>query len=41
VGDKEVENGQVALRCRGGENPGPLSIAAFIEDAKESIREKR
>jgi len=40
VGDKEVENNQVALRLRNGENPGPMAIAAFIERAKEEIANK-
>ena len=37
VGDKEAESGQVALRLRSGENPGPVSIADFIQRAKEDI----
>ena len=40
IGDKEVENNQVALRLRGGENPGPMATAAFIERAKEDIANK-
>jgi threonyl-tRNA synthetase len=40
IGDKEIENGQVALRLRNGENPGPILIAAFIERAKEDIANK-
>ena len=27
IGDKEVENNQVALRLRSGENPGPIPIS--------------
>lgn len=30
VGDKEVEESQVALRLRSGENPGPISVEQFI-----------
>lgn len=30
VGDKEAEQGQVALRLRGGENPGAMSVDAFL-----------
>ncbi len=40
IGDKEVENNQVALRLRGGENQGPMAMAAFIERAKEDIANK-
>ena len=41
VGDKEVEQGQVALRLRSGENPGPITVEAFIERAQEDIRNNR
>ena len=37
VGDKEMADDQVALRLRGGENPGPISVEAFITRAKEEI----
>jgi threonyl-tRNA synthetase len=38
VGDKEAEAGAVALRLRGGENPGAIPLADFIARAKkESI----
>jgi threonyl-tRNA synthetase len=40
VGDKEVENNEVALRLRSGENPGPMPVSAFVERAKEDIRKK-
>jgi threonyl-tRNA synthetase len=40
IGDKEIENNQVALRMRNGENPGPVTISAFIERAKEDIANK-
>jgi threonyl-tRNA synthetase len=40
IGDKEAENGQVALRLRNGDNPGPVAIDAFIERAKEEIAKK-
>jgi threonyl-tRNA synthetase len=40
IGDKEVENGQVALRLRSGENPGPMPISTFLERAKEDIHSK-
>ena len=34
VGDKEAANGEVALRLRSGENPGPVSLEAFLEKVK-------
>jgi len=37
VGDKEMEQSQVALRLRNGENPGPISLEAFIQRAKDDI----
>jgi threonyl-tRNA synthetase len=40
IGDKEIENSQVALRLRSGENPGPILISAFIERANEEIANK-
>ncbi len=40
VGDKEMENGQVALRLRSGENPGPMTLADFITLAEKDIAEK-
>jgi len=39
VGDKEMELGQVALRLRSGENPGPMTVEAFIEASEERYRE--
>ena len=41
IGDKEQEAGQVALRLRNGENPGPLSIKDFMDRAREDIEAKR
>ncbi|NMB54616.1 MAG: threonine--tRNA ligase [Leptolinea sp.] len=40
IGDKEIENGQVALRLRNNENPGPIAIADFIARAKDEIARK-
>ncbi|MBN2677558.1 MAG: threonine--tRNA ligase [Anaerolineaceae bacterium] len=40
IGDKEIENNQVSLRLRSGENPGPIAISTFIERAKEDIQRK-
>ena len=37
IGDREMEDGQVALRKRNGENPGAMSKADFIALAKEEI----
>ena len=37
VGDKEMESGQVALRLRNGENPGPVSLADFLLKAQSDI----
>jgi threonyl-tRNA synthetase len=37
VGDREAESGQVALRLRSGENPGPMSIAAFLERVQQEV----
>ncbi len=41
IGDKEEESGQVALRLRNGENPGPMLVADFIALAKEEIAAKK
>jgi threonyl-tRNA synthetase len=40
MGDKEIENGQVALRLRNGENPGPMPVSAFVELAKDEVARK-
>jgi threonyl-tRNA synthetase len=37
VGDQEMENNQVALRLRNGENPGPMSMVDFLIRAKKDI----
>jgi len=37
VGDQEVEHGEVALRLRSGENPGPLPLESFLEKARRDI----
>ncbi len=37
VGDQEMENQQIALRLRNGENPGPMSVADFLVRAKKDI----
>lgn len=38
VGDKEEENGQVALRLRSGENPGPISVDDFLQRLQEEVK---
>ncbi len=40
IGDKEMEQGQVALRKRNGENPGPMLLADFMAMAKEEVEKK-
>jgi len=40
VGDKEVEQGSVALRLRSGENPGPVPLDAFLQRVKEDVGER-
>jgi len=37
VGDKEAESRQVALRLRSGESPGPMSLDAFLERARQDM----
>ncbi len=39
VGDKEVELGQVALRLRSGENPGPVGLDDFLRRAMQEIEQ--
>ena len=40
VGDREMENDQVSLRLRSGENPGAMSQADFIKLALDEIEKK-
>ena len=40
VGDKEMEENQVALRLRSGENPGTISVEEFIKLAENEINNK-
>lgn len=40
VGDKEMENNQVALRLRSGENPGAIDLEGFIQQALSDIEKK-
>jgi threonyl-tRNA synthetase len=39
VGDREMENNQVALRLRSGENPGPMSLEAFLQKARQDTED--
>jgi threonyl-tRNA synthetase len=41
VGDREVENGQVALRLRSGENPGAMSVPEFIDRCQQDILDRK
>ncbi len=40
IGDKEQEEGKVALRLRNGENPGPMSVNEFVAKARDEITKK-
>ncbi len=40
VGDKEIEQGAVALRLRSGENPGAMKVEEFLQRAAKEIAEK-
>lgn len=40
VGDKEEEAGQVALRLRNGDNPGPMPLQEFIAKALDEVEKK-
>ncbi len=40
VGDQEMENQQVSLRLRSGENPGAQSLDAFLSKANQDIAAK-
>jgi len=40
IGDREMEEGQVALRRRSGESLPAMSVDAFIELALREIDEK-
>jgi len=40
IGDQEMESGQIALRYRSGDNPGPMKIEKFIEIAQQEIANK-
>lgn len=41
IGDQEMESGQVALRTRTGENPGPMSLEDFLQITQQDIQARR
>jgi threonyl-tRNA synthetase len=41
MGDREVEEGAVAVRLRSGENLGPMPVSDFIARVEEAVAEKR
>jgi threonyl-tRNA synthetase len=41
VGDKEVENGTIAVRSRKKGNEGEIRVEDFIHNIDAEIREKR
>jgi len=40
IGDQEMESGQVSLRLRSGENPGPMPLEDFLAKVKQDIADK-
>lgn len=40
VGDREMENGTLSVRLRGGENLGSMSVESFAERANEATNKK-
>jgi threonyl-tRNA synthetase len=40
VGDKEMQNGQVAVRTRKGEDLGVMTVDAFVERVQQDIQSK-
>ena len=40
VGDKEMENGEIAIRTRGGEDLGKMSVDAFIAHLSEEVNNR-
>ncbi|MBC8519538.1 MAG: threonine--tRNA ligase [Gammaproteobacteria bacterium] len=41
IGDREMKEGAVAVRARGGEDLGTLSIEAFIERLREDVERRK
>jgi threonyl-tRNA synthetase len=40
IGDKEVDQSQVSLRLRSGDNPGPIALEEFLNRAADDIAKK-
>jgi threonyl-tRNA synthetase len=40
VGDKEMQNGQVAVRTRKGEDLGVMSVDAFVAQIQQDIQNR-
>lgn len=40
IGDKEVQNGTLSARKRGGENLPPMSVEEFVEKLGEDVRQE-
>ena len=40
VGDRDIENGTVSVRTRGGENLGAMPLDAFIERITGEIKSR-
>jgi threonyl-tRNA synthetase len=40
VGDKEMENGEIAIRTRGGEDLGKMSVDDFIAKISEEVQSR-
>ncbi|GLX80490.1 threonine--tRNA ligase [Thalassotalea insulae] len=41
VGDKEMENGEIAIRTRSGEDLGKMSVEGFIETLTDEVNSRR
>ena len=41
VGDKEMENGEIAIRTRSGEDLGKMSVDNFIEKLHEEVNSRK
>ena len=40
VGDKEMENGEISIRTRGGEDLGKMSVDDFIATLSEEVNSR-
>ena len=41
IGDREMEDGAVAVRARGGEDLGTVKIDQFIERLQQDLKERK